>query len=60
MKVKILGTGVVVEHNDSYGMRLIEQGKAVIAPQPDEAESCKPAEPVVDQPAQPAKPGKKR
>lgn len=29
MTVKILKTGEAKEFNDSYGMRLIEQGKAV-------------------------------
>lgn len=29
MKVKILKTGKAEEYNDSYAMRLIEQGKAV-------------------------------
>lgn len=32
MKVIILATGKAEEHNDSYGARLIEQGKAVPAP----------------------------
>lgn len=32
MKVKMLRNGEVKEYNDSYAMRLIEQGKAVIAP----------------------------
>ena len=29
MKVLILATGKTEEHNDSYGARLIEQGRAV-------------------------------
>lgn len=31
MKV-MLQSGVIAEYNDSYGARLIEQGKAVLAP----------------------------
>ena len=31
MKVMLQG-GVIAEYNDSYGARLIEQGKAVLAP----------------------------
>lgn len=33
MKVLILATGKNEEHNDSYGARLIEQGRAVLAPE---------------------------
>lgn len=29
MKVKIIKTGAIEAHNDSYAARLIEQGKAV-------------------------------
>lgn len=32
MKVKILETGKSTEVNDSFGTRLIEQGKAVLIP----------------------------
>lgn len=32
MKVIILATGKTEEHNDSYAARLIEQGRAVLAP----------------------------
>lgn len=32
MKVKFVKTGEVAEFNDSYGARLIEQGRAVLAP----------------------------
>lgn len=32
MRVLILATGKTEEHNDSYGARLIEQGRAVPAP----------------------------
>ena len=43
MKVKMLRNGEVKEYNDSYAMRLIEQGKAVIAPK--EANKSEPLEP---------------
>lgn len=33
MNVKIIKTGKVETVNASYGMRLIEQGKAVLAPE---------------------------
>lgn len=33
MNVKIIKTGETAKVNDSYGMRLIEQGKAVLAPE---------------------------
>ena len=33
MKVLILATGKTEEYNDSYGARLIEQGRAVLAPE---------------------------
>ena len=33
MKDLILATGKTEEHNDSYGARLIEQGRAVLAPE---------------------------
>lgn len=32
MRVLILATGKTEEHNESYGARLIEQGRAVLAP----------------------------
>lgn len=32
MRVKLLGTGKIEEFNDSAANRLIEQGKAIIAP----------------------------
>lgn len=32
MKVKIIKTGEIQTVKDNYGMRLIEQGKAVIVP----------------------------
>lgn len=35
MKVKYIKTGAVAEVNDSYGARLIEQGKAVTASKTD-------------------------
>ena len=34
MNVKIIKTGKVETVSASYGMRLIEQGKAVLAPKP--------------------------
>lgn len=43
MKVKMLRNGEVKEYNDSYAMRLIEQGKAVIAPK--DANKSEPIEP---------------
>ena len=52
MKVLILADNVTVEVNDSYGARLIEQGKAVVIPA---QEGKKPAEEI-----HPAKPGAKR
>ena len=33
MKWGILATGKIEEYNDSYGARLIEQGRAVLAPE---------------------------
>ena len=44
MKVIILATGKIEEHNDSYGARLIEQGKAIPAPVPKAAPAKKNAE----------------
>ena len=41
MKVKILKTGGIIDVNDTYGARLIEQGEAVLAkfqPAPKKAE----------------------
>ena len=37
MKVKLLKTGETIDCNGSYGARLIEQGKAVTAPETGEA-----------------------
>lgn len=37
MKVIIIKTGETQEYNDSYAMRLIEQGKAVPAPAAEKA-----------------------
>ena len=44
MKIVEIKTGKTVECNDSFGSRLIEQGKAVLAKEPAEApkESEKP------------------
>ena len=33
MKVLDLRNGTLMEYNDSYGARLLEQGKAVLAPE---------------------------
>lgn len=52
MRVKILDTGKTAEVNDSYGARLVEQGKAVV-------ERTKQASAKADKPAtQPAAEGK--
>lgn len=51
MKVKLLKTGEIFEANDSYGFRLIEQGKAVKyvePPAPPKPEKVKKAEPKVE------------
>lgn len=47
MKVKILKTGEILAVNDSYGARLIEQGKAIIdnTPAPKPVKAAKKAEP---------------
>lgn len=37
MRIKMLDTGRVIEKNDSYAARLIEQGKAVAVVQPEES-----------------------
>jgi hypothetical protein len=37
MKVIMIATGEIAEVNESYGARLIEQGKAVMAPAKKEA-----------------------
>lgn len=42
MKVLILATGRTEEHNDSYGARLIEQGRAVPAPAERKSTAKKP------------------
>lgn len=39
MKVREVRTGKVLEVNDSYGARLIEQGKAVLVPSPPKAQA---------------------
>lgn len=35
MKIKIIKTGEIVERENGYALRLIEQGKATPAPQED-------------------------
>lgn len=42
MKVLILATGKTEEHNDGYGARLIEQGRAVPAPAEKKTAAKKP------------------
>lgn len=54
MKVVLLETGAVETFNDSYGLRLIEQGKAV--PAPEKKPAAKKAEPEKE----PEKTGKKK
>ncbi len=42
MKIKMLKTGEIVEHDSGYAVRLIEQGKAVPAePEPAKAKPAK-------------------
>lgn len=41
MKVKIIATGEIVEHDAGYAVRLIEQGKAVKAEKAEEKEKPK-------------------
>lgn len=43
MKIKMLKTGEVVEYDNAYAVRLIEQGKAVKAEEPQEGKAEKPA-----------------
>ena len=56
MKVLILSNQTVEEVNDSYGARLIEQGKAVIPPtdEPQEAQEM-PAEEAAEEAEAPAR-----
>lgn len=42
MKLKLVGTGTLIDVNDSYGARLIEQGQAVKVPEPKKP-AAKPA-----------------
>lgn len=58
MKVKILNTGGITEVNDSYGLRLIEHGKAVLVKAAEEPAAKKKAEPAAVKPAR-AKKSKK-
>lgn len=49
MKVLICKSGEPLEVNDSYGLRLIEQGKAVVIPEDaEEAEPETPTEPTAE------------
>lgn len=64
MKVKMIADGAVAEVNDSYGARLIEQGKVVVIPakaekKAEKAEKAPEAEtPAEEAPA--AKPTKRK
>lgn len=61
MKVLILSSQTVEEVNDSYGARLIEQGKAVIPPQAEEKAEEKPAEnPAEEAPTEAPAKGKRK
>lgn len=59
MKVLILADGKIAEVNDSYGARLLEQGKAVI-PAKTEKKADKAEEPVNGAPVAAAKPARKK
>lgn len=60
MKVMELSSRSVIEVNDSFGARMIEQGKAVIPPEAKEKSADKPDEnPAEEAPAE-AQPKKKR
>lgn len=50
MKVKLLNTGEIIEVNESYGARLIEQGKAVIDKTPAPKPVAKKIEPATKKP----------
>lgn len=43
MKVKLTETGRVQEVNDSYGMRLVEQGKAIAVKTAEQPKKEKPS-----------------
>lgn len=60
MKVLMLSTKKVAECNDSYGTRLIEQGKAVIHVEAKKAAEAAPCAAVEEAPAEETKRGKKR
>ena len=61
MKVLILADGKAAEVNDSYGARLIEQGKAVvILTQAEEKKPVKVEKPAQEAPAAKAAPRKKK
>lgn len=44
MKLKLKATGEIADFNDEYAARLIEQGKAVLAPNEKKAEPEAPKE----------------
>lgn len=48
MRVKVLKSNKVMEVNDSYGTRLIEQGKAILDRQKKETEEREPAKDQTD------------
>ena len=56
MKVMILSTGNVEEYNDSYALRLLDMGQAVIAEEPKQA--AKATVKIVEKLPEPEKPAK--
>jgi len=50
MKVKILTTGKIENVNDSYGARLIEQGKAILTVETKEEPKVETAKKVAEAP----------
>ena len=56
MKVKILSTGNVEEYNDSFALRLLDMGQAVIAEEPKKA--VKATVEIVEKLPEPEKPAK--
>ena len=51
MKIKLIETGKVIGVDDSYGMRLYEQGKAELVPEkPVKAEKSEKAEAPKEEP----------
>lgn len=63
MKVLALRNNTIIEVNDSYGARMIEQGKAVIPPKSEPKETKVqdvPAEEAVEEAETPTKGAKKK